>query len=517
MALPISYYVKNLFASSYGKDRPKFFIWYPEGTTKAEKKLLFKIDFFILTYGCLAYFAKWLDQANLSNAYVSGMKEDLAMYGTQYNLAVTCFSVGQIIGAIPANILLTWIPPRILLPGMELIWAILTIGTYAVTSYTQLYPIRFFIGFLEGSCFVGIQYVLGSWYKKSELGKRTAIFACAAYVGTMISGYLQSAALATLEGRNGIAGWRCLYRSFIAELTWLWCRVFIIDGIMTVVIAIYGFIFFPDTPYDTKAFYLTAEEKARCVERLVEDGRQEVVNEFSWDLFTRAAKSWQLWVLSVLFMFWNTTVGKVANTVMQLYLKDDTEHSWSLYQVNNIPTAINGWNIVVILLLNMFVDATGYRMIAVAFDLGILIFGTICLVIWDIPLGLKIVSYMFAGTDGPLSPIYYAWANILTSGDRQVRGLTLAVMNSAGTALTTVIQQFLYPVTDAPQFSRGFKASLGFICGMCVWVVVVRVLEMRELAKRPMQEIDAEEDHASSSSLDPETGGAMSVTPDTKA
>lgn len=57
-------------------------------------KLLHKIDFFILTYGCLAYFTKWLDQANLSNAYVSGMREDLKMLGTEYNLAVTCFQVG---------------------------------------------------------------------------------------------------------------------------------------------------------------------------------------------------------------------------------------------------------------------------------------------------------------------------------------------------------------------------------------------------------------------------------------
>jgi ACS family pantothenate transporter-like MFS transporter len=89
---------------------------------------------------------------------------------------------------------------------------------------------------------------------------------------------------------------------------------------------------------------------------------------------------------------------------------------------------------------------------------------------------------MFAGLDGPLSPIFYAWANILTSGDAQVRALTLAVMNSCGAALTTVFQQFLYPVSDAPRFNKGFKASLGFLVGMCVWVVVVRLFEMRELA-----------------------------------
>jgi ACS family pantothenate transporter-like MFS transporter len=83
-----------------------------------------------------------------------------------------------------------------------------------------------------------------------------------------------------------------------------------------------------------------------------------------------------------------------------------------------------------------------------------------------------------------LSPIFYSWANILTTGDAQVRALTLAIMNSCGAALTTVIQQFLYPVTDAPKFSKGFRASLGFLVGMCVWVVVVRLFEMRALARQ---------------------------------
>jgi MFS transporter, ACS family, pantothenate transporter len=138
MALSLSYYAKNLFASSYGKDRPDFFLWYPKGTSASEKKLLFKIDFFILSYGCLAFFTKWLDQSNISNAYVSGMREDLRMFGTEFNLAQTCFQVGQILGPIPANIMLTWVPPRILLPGLEFLWGVLTIGAYAVTSVNQV-------------------------------------------------------------------------------------------------------------------------------------------------------------------------------------------------------------------------------------------------------------------------------------------------------------------------------------------------------------------------------------------
>ncbi|EAT77498.1 hypothetical protein SNOG_15273 [Parastagonospora nodorum SN15] len=282
----------------------------------------------------------------------------------------------------------------------------------------------------------------------------------------MFSGYMQSAMIAGMNGKSGLAAWR-------------W--VFIFDGIITIVIAAYGFVFFPDTPNQTKAFYLSAEEKTRCVARLVEDGRKEETR-LSIDLFKRTMLTWQLYVLTILWCFWNTTVGKVANTVAQLFLKNDPDHDWSLYEVNNIPTSINGFNIVMVLLLNTYIDSTGCRMNAVVLNLAILAFGTACLVAWDIPLGLKLASYMFAGLDGPLSPIFYAWANILTSGDAQVRALTLAVMNSCGAALTTVFQQFLYPVSDAPRFNKGFKASLGFLVGMCVWVVVVRVFEMRELA-----------------------------------
>ena len=69
-------------------------------------------------------------------------------------------------------------------------------------------------------------------------------------------------------------------------------------------------------------------------------------------------------------------------------------------------------------------------------------------------------------------------------------------MNSCGAALTTIIQQFLYPVTDAPKYKKGFPASLGFIGGMCIWVFVVRGFELRAL-KKPV--IDAEQDRDSES------------------
>ena len=52
---------------------------------------------------------------------------------------------------------------------------------------------------------------------------------------------------------------------------WKW--LFIFDFILAIPIALYGFIFFPDTPETTKPFYLTEQERNRTKERIAEEGR----------------------------------------------------------------------------------------------------------------------------------------------------------------------------------------------------------------------------------------------------
>ncbi|KAG9701756.1 putative MFS transporter Liz1/Seo1, partial [Aureobasidium melanogenum] len=134
---------------------------------------LFKIDTALLTLASLGYFIKYLDQSNINNAFVSGMKEDLGLYGNQLNYMQTCWTVGYVIGEIPSNVLLTKIRPRYWLPALELIWTILTFCTCKANSATQLYVIRFFVGLAESAFYPGMQYIIGSWYRKDELAKRS--------------------------------------------------------------------------------------------------------------------------------------------------------------------------------------------------------------------------------------------------------------------------------------------------------------------------------------------------------
>lgn len=55
---------------------------------KAERKLLFKLDFCIYPTLFIIYMMSFLDRINISNARIQGMEEDLNLYGDRFNIAL---------------------------------------------------------------------------------------------------------------------------------------------------------------------------------------------------------------------------------------------------------------------------------------------------------------------------------------------------------------------------------------------------------------------------------------------
>lgn len=49
------------------------YIWDSLDKSPEERRFLFKLDWAVLTFACLGYFIKALDQSNINNAFVSGM------------------------------------------------------------------------------------------------------------------------------------------------------------------------------------------------------------------------------------------------------------------------------------------------------------------------------------------------------------------------------------------------------------------------------------------------------------
>ena len=141
------------------------YIWDDPDKPAIEKRFLLKLDFFLLTYTCLGYFCKNLDQSNINNAYVSGMKEALNMGGSELTYMSNVFTAGYVIGQLPAVILATKIRPSILVSTMEVLWAVFTFCCSSVKTVPQLYAMRFLVGLCEGAFFPVIIYLISSWCK----------------------------------------------------------------------------------------------------------------------------------------------------------------------------------------------------------------------------------------------------------------------------------------------------------------------------------------------------------------
>ena len=148
-------------ARSYWRTTQSY-IWDDPDKPKEERCFLFKLDICLLTIACLGYFSKNLDQANINNAYVSGMKEALHLEGNELTYAGNVFTAGYVIGQMPAVILATRVRPSILIPTVEILWSICTFCSAAVKTAPQLYAVRFFVGLCESAYFPTVIYMLGS-------------------------------------------------------------------------------------------------------------------------------------------------------------------------------------------------------------------------------------------------------------------------------------------------------------------------------------------------------------------
>ncbi|KAJ3821779.1 major facilitator superfamily domain-containing protein [Lentinula raphanica] len=222
---------------------------------------------------------RYLDSANLANAYVSGMKEDLSMNGNQYTYMGTLYTIGYALFQIPGTLAVTRIRPSVFLFANEICWGIFTFAQAGAKTYNQMYAFRFMIGVFEASFFPSILYLMGSWYNRHELAKRIAIFHLSGSLGTSFGGYLQAAVYTTLDGVHGIAGWR-----------WL----FIVCGCMTAPCAIGLLVVLPDLPSNTRVWYLNQDERKFALERAIALGKSQPGDKkLDWTLIKRMLSSWK--------------------------------------------------------------------------------------------------------------------------------------------------------------------------------------------------------------------------------
>ena len=139
-------------------------------------------------------------------------------------------------------------------------------------DFTGAVLTRFFLGFVEAAFFPGALFLLSKWYKRSELGLRTAFLSCGLLISNAFGSLLASGILSGMQGKLGFAAWRSVVLCAGQALSPLHLRwLFFIEGALTILVAVMAVFVLPDFPQNSH-WFLSSEEMRLAELRMQEDG-----------------------------------------------------------------------------------------------------------------------------------------------------------------------------------------------------------------------------------------------------
>lgn len=454
----------------HGPVKPKTwtsYIWDSFDKSPQEQKFLRKLDSTLLVAASLGVLVKFIDQSAVSNAFVSGMKEDLGMYGNQLNYANAFFAAGYVVGQIPSNLLLTrsWIKPHYYVPVIEVLWTIATFASSQVSTVNHLYAVRFFLGLFEAGHFPAVMYIAASWYTPEELAKRSTLIQISVGVGPMFSGFLQAGVYTHLNGVSGRPGWK-----------WL----FLIDGCISLPIALLAFLFLPDTPVNQTKNWLFTEADIALGRARKPLESFKAPEKLSLAHFKRVIGTWQLYWFAALFVLQGLASQPSAS--MAFWLKSYNTikpGSYTVAQINTYPTPIYAVNTIYALVAAWSSDTWLKQRRWPPVALALIIAAANSAALGALPVylenrsirwGLYYMTNIGLGCFG----VIWTWQASCTEGDPVKRAVVGANMNGLSSLIGAWYPILAFPTQDQPNVKVGNYITTGLsLLGLAVIPVII--------------------------------------------
>lgn len=264
-----------------------------------ERRVRWKIDLAVIPLAALIFLFCFIDRANIGNARLAGLEEDLGMSGYDFNSVNSIFFVSYIVFEIPSNIACKVVGPGYWLPGLTIAFGGLTVAAGFVNNYDQLAGVRFLLGIFEAGVMPGLSYYLSRWYRHAELTFRLSLYIVMAPLAGAFGGLLASAILRlpAIGSKVPSGSWRA---------------IFVVEGIITLGIGLVTMVILTDRP-DTARF-LTPEEREVAVNRLKEErvGNPQLLDKISKSKLLKGAINPVTAMTSIVFMFCSLSIQGLA-------------------------------------------------------------------------------------------------------------------------------------------------------------------------------------------------------------
>ncbi|KAJ8496781.1 hypothetical protein ONZ45_g12308 [Pleurotus djamor] len=416
-----------------------------EISAEEDRRVLRKIDFWVMPVVLLVYFLQQLDKSSLSYTSVFGIVEETHLVGTQYSWLSSIVYVAQLIWQPMSSYFLVKFPIAQYLSFHVFMWGVVVASTAAAHNFAGLIAARFFLGIFEATvapCFITITQM---WWRRREQTMRLSMW-MAMNGGTGMVGSLLSYGLGHINGR--------LHPYQV---------IFLFIGLLTAVTAPIVYFVLPDSP--AKAKFLTHEEKIVALERLRANNQGTESKEWKWDQVLDLVcdpKTYLWFALLFLCALPSGGIGAFGPLIIQGF-------GFNQFQtiLFNIPFAFFQ---VVLTLLSAYISTKIKLKWPVIFFLTLPpIAGASALLNLGRGGELRarlLVCYYVLSFSTALQPMLYTWSAQNTAGHTKKLCTTGVVFVAQCTG--NIVGPLLYTTEEKPYYHRGLIANL--ICWIALAV-----------------------------------------------
>ncbi|KAK0388596.1 hypothetical protein NLU13_4839 [Sarocladium strictum] len=255
-------------------------------TEQEEKSLVRRVDLVIMPLLVFGFFVLQLDRGNLGNAMTDNFLVDVGINQFQFNVGNQLMFVGIIVFEIPSNLVLYRVGPAAWIGCQILAWGLVATFQAFIKGHghAAYYVTRFLLGACECGYIPAGLYTITKFYKRDETSKRFSLF----FLGSMVA-----------NACGGIIAYGILRMRDVAGLTgWQW--LFLVEGMLTVVVAIAFVCFFPrstERPISILGVRYFTEHESRILTARVQRDDPTKVHEHvhvKKEEFKATFKNWRL-------------------------------------------------------------------------------------------------------------------------------------------------------------------------------------------------------------------------------
>ncbi|KAJ3481682.1 hypothetical protein NLI96_g7499 [Meripilus lineatus] len=445
-----------------------------------EKKLLRKLDWWLVPWLSFLYLLSFLDRTSIGNARLYGLETDLHINDNQYNIALTIFFFSYSIFEVPSNVFLKRLRPSIWLSLLMLLWGVMMTVQGLVHNYGGLLA------------FASQTFNVYSWYKRSEFGIRAAVFFSAATVSGAFGGLLavrlfilsgptqplmvpllsfppwwNQAAISNMDGVGG-------------KPAWAW--IFILEGLLTVLAGVASFWIIQDFP-DTAKF-LSEAERTVVIRRLQDDDQYSAGGEeLRWKYIWQSIFDWKTWLGMLLY-----TGSDGPLYAFSLFLPSIINQlGFTATPANLLTVPVYVVACGMTCLVGFIADRHGIRGYLNIMGCCIGAAGYIILIASRSPALSYFGVYLAACGIYPNIPNTIAWVSNNVEGTYK-RSVTLAMVISFGN-INGAVSSNVYRAQDKPWFTLGhgivlMYIGIGFICSVSFLFLLRNENAKRERGER---------------------------------